>query len=175
MIAIIALLMAILMPALQRIKKQAKMVACQSNLRQWALYFSLYTDDNNGHFHRGWNDGAYYEDSWMVVMRPYYLDNPSLCFCPTATKSREERVDNTFGAWTNSYDEHGSYGINICITDPLPGREGERPAEWYWRNRDVKGVANIPLFLDDYWIPGRTIRMNRPNLKARWTVGARMQ
>jgi prepilin-type N-terminal cleavage/methylation domain-containing protein len=33
-IAIIALLMAILMPALQRVKKQARTVACQSNLRQ---------------------------------------------------------------------------------------------------------------------------------------------
>ncbi len=76
-IAIIALLMAILMPALQRVREQARTVACQSNLRQWALYFSLYTDDNNGHFHRGWNDGAYFEDSWMVVMRPYYLDDPS--------------------------------------------------------------------------------------------------
>ncbi len=33
-IAIIALLMAILMPALQRVRKQAKMVFCQSNLKQ---------------------------------------------------------------------------------------------------------------------------------------------
>jgi len=30
-IAIVALLMAILMPALQRVRKQAKAVACQSN------------------------------------------------------------------------------------------------------------------------------------------------
>lgn len=35
-IAIIALLMAILMPALQRVREQARTVACQSNLRQWA-------------------------------------------------------------------------------------------------------------------------------------------
>ncbi|MHC4426466.1 MAG: type II secretion system protein [Planctomycetota bacterium] len=33
-IAIIALLMAILMPALQRVRKQAKAVVCQSNLHQ---------------------------------------------------------------------------------------------------------------------------------------------
>jgi len=36
-IAIIALLMAILMPALQRVKRQARTVACQSNLHQWVL------------------------------------------------------------------------------------------------------------------------------------------
>ena len=51
-IAIIALLMAILMPALQRVKHQAKAVACQSNLRQWGLYFSFYTEENNGYFHK---------------------------------------------------------------------------------------------------------------------------
>ncbi len=157
-IAIIALLMAILMPALQRVRKQAKMVFCQSNLKQWGLYFSMYTDDNNGHFHRGWNSGAYLEDSWMVVFKPYCLDDPALSFCPTATKPRVEGAGATFGAWTNYHDwraelgliEHGSYGINICVTDPLPGREGDRPAEWYFRSRDVRGAANIPLFLDDY-------------------------
>ena len=161
-IAIIALLLAILMPSLQRVRKQAQAVACQSNLRQWALYFSLYTDDNNGHFHRGWNDGTYTQDSWMVVFRPYYLDDPSLCFCPTATKPRDEGGDATFGAWTNFYSEHGSYGINICVTDPLPGREGGRPAEWYWRKRDVNGAANIPLFLDDYWWDTRPHHTDQP-------------
>ena len=161
-IAIIALLMAILMPALQRVKEQARTVTCQSSLRQWALYFSFYTDDNNGHFHRGWNDSAYYEDSWMVVMRPYLLDDQKLYFCPTATKPRDEGVDNTFGAWTNDDDEYGSYGINICVTDPLPGREGGRPAEWYWRKRDVNGANNIPLFLDDYWWDTRPHHTDEP-------------
>jgi len=161
-IAIIALLMAVLMPALQRVKEQAKAVACQSNLKQWGLYFSLYTDDNNGRFHRGWNSGAYFEDSWMVVFRPYYLDNPALCCCPTATKPRDQGADWTFGAWTNSYNEHGSYGINICATDPLPGREGGRPPEWYWRSRDVRGAASIPLFLDDYWWDTRPHHTDEP-------------
>ena len=86
----------------------------------------------------------------MVVLRPYYLDDLDLCCCPTATKPRDDGADATFGAWANSLGDHGSYGINICVTDPLPGREGGRPAEWYWRTRDVKGAANIPLFLDDY-------------------------
>lgn len=47
-ISIIALLMAILMPALQRIKKQAKAVACQANLKQWGSVLALYTEDSQG-------------------------------------------------------------------------------------------------------------------------------
>ncbi|UCC99075.1 MAG: prepilin-type N-terminal cleavage/methylation domain-containing protein [Phycisphaerales bacterium] len=53
-IAIIALLLAILMPALERVKKQSRAVACQRDLKQWSIIFAMYTDDNNGYFQRGW-------------------------------------------------------------------------------------------------------------------------
>ncbi len=38
-IAIIALLMSILIPAADKVKKQAKAVICQSNLHQWGLAY----------------------------------------------------------------------------------------------------------------------------------------
>jgi len=47
-IAIIALLLAILMPALQRVRKQARAVACQSHLKQWCIVWSMYLDDHDG-------------------------------------------------------------------------------------------------------------------------------
>ncbi|MHC4566162.1 MAG: prepilin-type N-terminal cleavage/methylation domain-containing protein, partial [Planctomycetota bacterium] len=40
-IAIIALLLAILMPALNRVRKQARSVACMSNLKHWGLIFKM--------------------------------------------------------------------------------------------------------------------------------------
>lgn len=46
-IAIIALLMAILMPALQRVKKQAQEVKCRSNLRQVGLVMYMYLQEND--------------------------------------------------------------------------------------------------------------------------------
>ena len=46
-IAIIALLMSILMPALQRVKKQAHAVTCMSHLKQWGLIFAMYTDEGD--------------------------------------------------------------------------------------------------------------------------------
>jgi len=57
-IAIIALLMSILMPALSRVKNQARKVACQGILKQWGLYWKMYCDDNNGYWLSGNGGGA---------------------------------------------------------------------------------------------------------------------
>jgi prepilin-type N-terminal cleavage/methylation domain-containing protein/prepilin-type processing-associated H-X9-DG protein len=56
-IAIIAILMAILMPALSRAKTQARMIRCQSNLRQYALAGKMYSDD--------WNFDFPYSFTWL--------------------------------------------------------------------------------------------------------------
>jgi len=57
-IAIIALLMSILMPALQRVRRQVRGVGCKSNLHQWGLIFAMYTQDNNGYFYNGLLTGS---------------------------------------------------------------------------------------------------------------------
>jgi len=49
-IAIIALLMSILMPAMNRVKKQARTVACLAQMKQWGLWFSMYAEDNDGYY-----------------------------------------------------------------------------------------------------------------------------
>jgi len=46
-IAIIAILMAILMPALNRVKEQGKRAVCLSNLKQLTLTWIMYADEND--------------------------------------------------------------------------------------------------------------------------------
>jgi len=48
-IAIIALLAALLMPALSRAKQQAKVIECASNLHQYGIAITAYAQDNQSH------------------------------------------------------------------------------------------------------------------------------
>jgi prepilin-type N-terminal cleavage/methylation domain-containing protein len=66
-IAIIALLMGILMPALQRVKKQAKTVYCLNNLRNLGIAMTQYALENNDYIPRALDHNV----KWILVFIPY--------------------------------------------------------------------------------------------------------
>ena len=95
-IAVIALLIAILLPCLQRVRRQAKAVVCQSSLKQSGMTLALYAEENQGHVPTN-SDG----DSGLWLLRGTFLpkDDPNaddsklhhfrthgIALCPTATK-----------------------------------------------------------------------------------------
>ncbi len=53
-IAIIALLMAVIMPSLNKVKQSARNVVCQTNLHQYGLAGLAYLNDNDEHFMDHW-------------------------------------------------------------------------------------------------------------------------
>jgi prepilin-type N-terminal cleavage/methylation domain-containing protein/prepilin-type processing-associated H-X9-DG protein len=67
-ISIIALLLAILMPGLQKAKESAKAVVCRSNLRQLGIGFQTYYTENN--FKAVEGEGGV-EAYWFVLIAPY--------------------------------------------------------------------------------------------------------
>jgi prepilin-type N-terminal cleavage/methylation domain-containing protein len=67
-IAIIAVLMGILMPALQKVKKQAQGTTCLSNLKQIGLSAYLYSSDYDSYIPRGAGGGR---TTWFIQFLPY--------------------------------------------------------------------------------------------------------
>ena len=173
-ISIIALLLAVLMPTLQRVKKQAQTVACQSNLKQWALFFSAYTQDNDGNFQEGWWPGKKdFRDTWVAILRPYYKDSKVL-LCPVATKPLTEDGRHPFAAWgvygsgRPSFEGlSGSYGINAWVRNPpisqdvMPDRS-ERPTTNNWRTPNVRGASKVPLLLGEQYYGGYPLMSDEP-------------
>ncbi len=54
-IAVLSVLVAVLLPALHRVRVVSQRVRCQANLRQIAQAWQMYLEDNNGRFYQGLN------------------------------------------------------------------------------------------------------------------------
>ena len=130
-IAIIALLMAILLPALQRVRKQAKAAVCQVNLKQWGSVLALYTEDSQGLLpeHVGgalwFLRGPFIADGDPNKPRIFQeISTKGIAFCPIAVRTADD--DNALGHFTArslpSYLIHGKYGSTFeaweIITPP---------------------------------------------------------
>ena len=163
-IAIIALLMAILMPALERARNAAMAAICKSNLHQWGLIWMLYCDDNDGNFCGESDEVGWARGEWILPLRDQWETRSDVLKCPMAKGPHPDRASGTDeggpfytyrmgGGGSGDLREECSYGANCWIyqTDkPIQ----QRPAEWHWGTIDVTGVSKIPLFLDSMWRGG---------------------
>ncbi len=158
-IAIIALLLAILMPSLQRVKQQAQATACIGRLKQWALIFAMYTGDNNGYFHNrefGTDEG--YQRMWPQFYRSYYNDhlmrccpaaqNPNTNTGPFATWGWKSGVSDQDWGWGGSWiPKEGFFGSYAFSRYMLHRDEPE-----YWGRTGEKYADTIPVFLDSLYV-----------------------
>ncbi|HEY3853634.1 MAG TPA: prepilin-type N-terminal cleavage/methylation domain-containing protein [Verrucomicrobiae bacterium] len=135
-IAVIAILAALLLPALSQSKMEAESTVCKSNLRQLALAMTLYAEDNNSAYP---STGGWYQ--WPAEFQPYlkspwpdstfknvngnpagYLGAPeSVWACPTYN-----RLQGAFSGITG--DEgwaygRGAYGYNSLGLARAPGAD----------------------------------------------------
>src|ERR1035437_4535287 len=81
-IAIIAILAAMLLPALAKAKAKAQRIACLNNLRQFNLAYQMYLNDFNGKS----LDCNMYTDPWVERLLRYagttQATNAALRLCP---------------------------------------------------------------------------------------------
>ncbi len=118
-IAIIALLLAILTPALSRIKNQAKKLICLSNLRQIGTGALIYAEEHDTFLPR--NTGG--STPWIIAFMPYLGGENAtrtdyreikIYSCPSfpikgtganGVPNKEQTVDYVLNSWMNDTSE----------------------------------------------------------------------
>ena len=90
-IGIIALLIAMLFPALTRARQQAQWVQCQSNLRQIGIHLEMYANDWKGWiFPPRLGASRPRDERWVVHVFKPPIWNPKVMLCPSDFEPAEE-------------------------------------------------------------------------------------
>jgi prepilin-type N-terminal cleavage/methylation domain-containing protein/prepilin-type processing-associated H-X9-DG protein len=138
-LVIISLLAALLLPALNRARNQARRVGCLSNLREIGVAASLYMADYNGglfHHHEGWvlDDGTQVdqlpsslaasvgggmgtseaEKPWVIYFQPYLRSRP-VAFCPSDPTPRSKNLASTL----SGYNDNAATPAQVPATSEL--------------------------------------------------------
>mgnify|MGYP006274853117 CR=1 FL=1 len=104
-VAILALLLAILLPTISGARKMAQVVVCKSNLRQITTALRFYTSENRGMLpHSKGRDGS---PQGQVTFYAIDYDDRS---CNTAVLVEEELIDNPLMLYCPGAEVIGGYG-----------------------------------------------------------------
>jgi prepilin-type N-terminal cleavage/methylation domain-containing protein/prepilin-type processing-associated H-X9-DG protein len=114
-IAVIAILAAMLLPALARAKGAGLSAACKSNLHEFGISLSLYTEDY--HKYPLWIDGR---TLWDATLLPFASNSREVYRCP-ANKLAPPWTNNTVRPQPNpSYDYNMVGTGRFNVRNPMP-------------------------------------------------------
>jgi len=150
-IAVIAVLMAIMMPALQRVKKQAQEMVCIANLRQYGIAQHMYLDDSDDRYPSAWtslvsNEHPYsgyerycrWHDPRYPADGPFwpYLKEGKVHLCPTFNSvARSEGSRHPSHDPSIPMDPYYSYSMNAFL-GVSPGSAGATRRSGVTRSHD---------------------------------------
>ena len=109
-IAIIAILAALILPAVAKAREKARQAHCTNNLRQFSISLIMYRDDYNGR-----------NPDWLSSLYPTYIPETNLYLCPS-DKSRGREGGKPDGVpeaiigdqYAETDDNVGRNGIHAC-------------------------------------------------------------
>ncbi|HEY6228186.1 MAG TPA: prepilin-type N-terminal cleavage/methylation domain-containing protein [Verrucomicrobiae bacterium] len=162
-IAIIAILAALLLPALTAAKRKAQQIKCVNNLHQLVACSIIYAQDHDGKPPgRGRKNPDYPGGDWMGILKPYYKID-EIRVCPTAPLRKPSPAPdevNAHGAadkaWVRWTDDrrtmfYGSYGYNGWFYDSNNPRDGFG-SFWLENEIRVETPSTTPIFFDSSWV-----------------------
>ena len=158
-IAIIAILAAMLLPALAKAKEKAKQINCVSNLKQLNLAYKLYVGDNGD---SGLAQPSS-QENWMMTLIAYQSSVAEIRLCPSANDRGQLPTSQTQGTVTAPWDwqawiptnlppnlRFGSYSLNGWLFNQTPF--SPNPSRQFKKESSIAKPVDTPTFSDGIWV-----------------------
>ncbi len=161
-IAVIAILVAILLPVLSSAKLRALRVQCISNVKQLGVIGLMYVSDNGKH--PGYNDPTYPGGgSWMGTFNVTTREK-GIGICPSAplrepvptSGNGQGAADKAWVRWTsdNKTKFFGSYGFNSWLYTRDPDWNPAKRPYCFNGEANIVRPSSTPVFADENWVDG---------------------
>jgi prepilin-type N-terminal cleavage/methylation domain-containing protein/prepilin-type processing-associated H-X9-DG protein len=151
-IAIIAILAAMLLPALAAAKFRAKIINCTSNYKQWGMALTMYANEDKRGFFPSYD--GYANNTWDVStnlingLSPYGMSVP-MWYCPA--RPNEYETDNNYIFQTFSRQEATLGDLIAAVTRNYGGTGMGVCYHSYWVPRKNGTVNPLPWSATNQW------------------------
>jgi len=158
-IAIIAILAGLLLPALARAKLKSQQIKCLSNVKQLTLSYFMYVDETGATIDHPLSTDPDALQDWMGTLAPYYANQAEVRYCPSAPVPSLPvgTVDppgtcNLGWVWTQPTTQiAGSYAFNAWLYADNLGASPD-PTKLFLKESAIERPSQTPAFCDSVWI-----------------------
>ena len=175
-IAIIAILAALLLPALSQAKAQARTTACKNNVRQIGFALSLYATEFNyypphvANYQIPGGATGNVDFIWADLLLPYAASNRDIFFCPAnppVFKWTNSPVNIYYAGFSYGYNEGGS---GILKSDP-PGGLPNKSLGLGWSQKFYNPDSLKPVPDSEVKAPSDMIALGDTTSDFYWDIG----